>query len=465
MSKEDEKSIRVIPIDLSKYPDDYQLIFGYLTYHAGKLWNEANYLLHENKDKPEDQREILVDRLGGRLYKILNKLGSIHLVSLAGKPGVTILQELCRAWINFFDYCKNPNKYPQKVNTPKYMKKDLSHRTVTWDKYVIKIEGTRIRLRLTKYFRKYIKEKHGINMRYLYIDTRYSELPKLDILEVKLIPIKSKDYVSFELRIVYRKPIKEKPKEDKTIRFMGIDYGSGNFATIAISGVNDSFIIDGRYLKSKLLYYLKKVFKLQSRRDDLVNRNIPHNQLDKKIHRLWKKIRNLNKDFSHKVSNMIVELVKKYKVKRVIIGNIQESKNEESKLSRVVNMMFRLLPHGKVTNYLQYKLEEIGVSLYVINESYTSQVDSTDPKAGFVLIGDKIKHKKGNGKRVKRGLFRTGDGGYINADVNAARNMIKKYLATVWEIFKDIVYVDNKDYGIITGLKRVTRLRVFTFSH
>ena len=152
-------------------------------------------------------------------------------------------------------------------------------------------------------------------------------------------------------------------------------------------------------------------------------------------------------------------------VKRVIIGNIQESKNEESKLSRVVNMMFRLLPHGKVTNYLQYKLEEIGVFLYVIDEAHTSQVDSTDPKAGFVLIGDKIKHKKGNGKRVKRGLFRTGDGGYINADVNAARNMIKKYLATVWEIFKDIVYVDNKDYGIITGLKRVMRLRVFTFSH
>ena len=246
---------------------------------------------------------------------------------------------------------------------------------------------------------------------------------------------------------------------------MGIDYGSGNFATIVISGVNDSFIIDGRYLKSKLYYYLKKVFKLQSRRDDLVNRNLPHNQLDKKIHKLWKKIRNLSRDFSHKVSNMIVELVKKYKVKRVIIGNIQESKNEESKLSRVVNMMFRLLPHGKVTNYLQYKLEEIGVSLYVIDESYTSKTDSTDPKAGFVLIGDKIKHKKGNGKRVKRGLFRTGDGRYINADVNAARNMIKKYLATVWGIFKDIVYVDNKDYGIITGLKRVTRLRVFTFSH
>ena len=38
------------------------------------------------------------------------------------------------------------------------------------------------------------------------------------------------------------------------------------------------------------------------------------------------------------------------------------------------------------------------------------------------------KHNKYKGKRIKRGLFRTSTGLYINADVNGAYNIIRKVI-------------------------------------
>lgn len=41
------------------------------------------------------------------------------------------------------------------------------------------------------------------------------------------------------------------------------------------------------------------------------------------------------------------------------------------------------------------------------------------------------KHRKFKGKRIQRGLFRASDGRIINADVNAAYNIMKKAIPKV----------------------------------
>ena len=52
-------------------------------------------------------------------------------------------------------------------------------------------------------------------------------------------------------------------------------------------------------------------------------------------------------------------------------------------------------------------------------ESYTSKCDA--------LAKEEIgKHESYLGKRVKRGLFRSSTGRYINADVNGAVNILRK---------------------------------------
>jgi len=54
-----------------------------------------------------------------------------------------------------------------------------------------------------------------------------------------------------------------------------------------------------------------------------------------------------------------------------------------------------------------------------VNESYTSKCSFFD--------NEKVEyHRKNKGTRIKRGLFRTFNGKIINADVNAAYNIIKK---------------------------------------
>ncbi|WP_029689430.1 zinc ribbon domain-containing protein [Thermoanaerobacter sp. A7A] len=106
--------------------------------------------------------------------------------------------------------------------------------------------------------------------------------------------------------------------------------------------------------------------------------------------------------------------------------------------------MFKLLPHGKVTEYLTYKLKEAGIEVKLIDESYTSVTDSCDEKAGVT------KTSKGNGRRIKRGLFLTAVKGLINADVNGARNILRKFKRS-W-------------FDLVTGLKRVVKVRIYRMS-
>ena len=105
--------------------------------------------------------------------------------------------------------------------------------------------------------------------------------------------------------------------------------------------------------------------------------------------------------------------------------------------------MFKLLPHGKVTEYLRYKLKEVGIEVKLIDESYTSVTDSCDEKAGATRTS------KGNGRRIKRGLFLSPIKGLINADVNGARNILRKF--------------KRKWFDLVTGLKKVVRVRIYEF--
>ncbi len=43
--------------------------------------------------------------------------------------------------------------------------------------------------------------------------------------------------------------------------------------------------------------------------------------------------------------------------------------------------MFKLLPHGKVTEYLTHKLKEFGIEVKLIDKSYTSVTDFCDEKS------------------------------------------------------------------------------------
>ena len=81
--------------------------------------------------------------------------------------------------------------------------------------------------------------------------------------------------------------------------------------------------------------------------------------------------------------------------------------------------MFVIIPFDKIIHSLKYKAEEQGIVVETIEEEYTSKcsfLDNEYPK----------KRNQYKGKRVKRGIFQSATGVLINADVNAAYNILIK---------------------------------------
>jgi putative transposase len=79
--------------------------------------------------------------------------------------------------------------------------------------------------------------------------------------------------------------------------------------------------------------------------------------------------------------------------------------------------MFVTIPFLKIIDMLKYKGTERGIMVETIPEQYTSKssfLDNEFPK----------ERKMYKGKRIHRGLFRSAQGHLINADVNAAYNIL-----------------------------------------
>ena len=60
--------------------------------------------------------------------------------------------------------------------------------------------------------------------------------------------------------------------------------------------------------------------------------------------------------------------------------------------------------------------------------SVTTNEESYTSKCSFMDNEEICKHDEYQGKRIRRGLFQTFNGKLINADVNGALNILKKYL-------------------------------------
>ena len=83
------KSLRCISIALTDIPDEYKITLGYLTYHSGKLFNQALYLLKTKQAKVNT-------------YDLYNKLKDnyLHLKNLQSRSAQIVLDELVRAYKN-----------------------------------------------------------------------------------------------------------------------------------------------------------------------------------------------------------------------------------------------------------------------------------------------------------------------------------------------------------------------------
>ena len=314
-----------------------------------------------------------------------------------------ILKKVTQNFQSFFkaikDYNKHPEKYLGRPKLPKYKDSKsgrfpliLNYNAFRFNKEYITfhkvLKGFKVKTHLNP-------EKHTLR-------------------EARFIPHKT--HITIE--IIYE--IKEEPLEVPTdFKYLaGIDLGIDNFSTISIlKGSTNPLIINGKGLKSYNKYFNKKLANLKSKAKLKNNK-----YTTKRIQRLIKKRNNYIDTWIHKASRITANYLYKNQVKAVIIGKNKNWK-QNSKLSKKINQTFIQIPFESYIQRLTYKCQDLGIKVYIVEESYTSGTSYLDNE-----LPTKDFYNKS--RRIQRGLFRTNKNKLINSDVNAAFQITKKVYKT-----------------------------------
>ena len=213
------------------------------------------------------------------------------------------------------------------------------------------------------------------------------------------------------LLIIWEKEIINKATGNNV---MAIDLGLDNLATCVFKDNPQCIIFSGKHIKSKNAYYNKEIARLTSIAMKQC-KNSKHFRRTKQIIKLQTKRNNYIKDQIHKISKNIVELALTMDCNTIVIGDFSGIKQENHTKS------FVQIPQQELVNKIKYKAELAGLKVIMVNESYTSGCSAIDLEP----INKEYYNKS---RRIERGLFRTNAGILINADVNGALNILRKYI-------------------------------------
>lgn len=232
---------------------------------------------------------------------------------------------------------------------------------------------------------------------------------KTNIKLVRFIPHSS--YIVLE--VVYE--VKDKDMLYDNNRYAGIDLGINNLATVT-SNVSQSYIVNGRPIKSINQYYNKVKSNLQSQLKD--------KRTSKKIQKLTFKRNCKIKDYFHKSTSYIVNQLVSDSINTVVLGQNKDWKQDINIRSKN-NQSFTSIPHNMFTNMLKYKCRLNGINVVCIEEPYTSKSSFLDSDPIPSLKDKKVNF---SGQRIKRGLYRSRNGSIINADVNGSFNILRRFV-------------------------------------
>lgn len=263
------------------------------------------------------------------------------------------------------------------------------------------------------------------------IQFKLKNLNKKQITQIRIVP--KNNYIIIE--VIYNTDVKELLKDNK--RYMSIDLGINNLASCS-SNVTNSFIINGKPIKSINQFYNKKKAKLQSELKLKQNKNV-----SKQLQNLTLKRSNKIKDYFHKTSRYIVNQLVNQSINTLIIGK-NDGWKQETNIGKKNNQNFVNIPHQMFINQLKYKCQLEGINVVEQEESYTSKVSFFDND--FIPVyGQNDGLFKSSGKRIKRGLYKTANSLLVNADINGSLNIMRKYLNVVCD---EIISPANRGFVV-----------------
>ena len=234
--------------------------------------------------------------------------------------------------------------------------------------------------------------------------------------EVKVKPF----YDSFEILLTLET---EDAQASTGSACCAIDLGVNNIAAI-VTNTGKSVIYKGGAVKAANQWFNKERARLVSvlTKDGKPYR--PTHRLDA----LSRKRTLFLRDYMHKVSHGIIRFCLDNGIGTIVIGENKGWK-QNSNIGHRNNQAFVSVPFEMLKNQLVYKAEAVGICVLMQDESNTSQAD--------FLAGDSCAEKNFSGKRIRRGLYRSATGVTVNADLNAAANIMRKALPEAFSGMSD----------------------------
>ena len=372
----------------------YYSMFCEFTHKSKNLYNHANFLVREAFVKYNKWLRY------GELDKILKT--DLEYDDYKQMPTAQAAQQTLRLlekdWKSFFaaikDWSAHKDKYLGRPKLPKYKPKDGKHILILTNQNVKLKDGI---LHFPRIF-------GGFTMK-----PRFAELENfVSFQQVRFIP----DFRAFTVELVYTMEVPDFTLPENG-RYLSMDIGLDNLATIVNNAGLKPVIINGKGLKSVNKYYNKQISHYRE-----IAKRMNAKDYTNRMDSLTRKRNHKMDDYMHKASSYIIRYALLNSFHTIVVGNNKEWK-QNSSMGKKVNQSFVGIPHMRLIEMLQYKAQNEGIKVVIIEESYTSGTSFLDEESP-------VKENYNKKRRVYRGLFISNTGRKINADVNGAYQIMKK---------------------------------------
>ena len=331
-----------------------------------------------------------------------------------------VVTAACRSMKSFTrslkDFQKHPEKYLGRPRLPGYLKNDTF--TLDYDSQMAGPGGT--------------GKRHWLVLAGTDAILPTGKKRYEDIVSVRLSWQNGRIVVS-----ICRKTEDEATPDLDENRMIGIDPGVDNFLAVCPGFGEEPFLIRGGILKSVNQYYNKERAELQGKLKKGEDR-----YRSRRLDRLTAGREDFLYNFFHQASAAVVNYALRERAGTIVVGKNTGWK-QESSLGKQENQNFVFIPHARFLRMLKDKAEKYGIRVVFQEESYTSRASAPDrdpvPTYGKEKPGTESVF---SGRRTKRGSYLTSDGRMLNADVNGAANIIRKYRESGLQ--KDTEYLFGK---------------------
>lgn len=300
----------------------------------------------------------------------------------------------------------NQGEIEDKPYPPSY-RKSGGLALVSYPKQALKLVNGQVRVPLGKQIKCWFK----IDSFVIYMP---GNLNFADIKEIRILPRNQCFYAEF----VYKLEV-EKADIDPA-RVLGIDTGLNNWLT-CVSNVGTSFIVDGLHVKSLNRCYNKQISTLKENR--------PQGFWSKKLAYITEKRNRQMRDAINKAARMVINHCLENRIGTVVFG-WNKGQKDRANLGSKTKQKFVQIPTARLKERVCQLCEQYAVQFVETEESYTSKASFVDGDE-LPKYGERPEGWKESGKRVRRRLYRTAQNLYINADANAAANIIRKVSTTL----------------------------------